>query len=255
MGFQTIIGRMFIKVDETRFIPMVLGKDSNSFDAITGKATRSYYNLQHISNGYTTIEETKREFMDIAERYKRTSDEYTLEQIINELGWFSTFYVNSNRSMSFNQIIRWFENGFKEALTIEEYKAIGVNFPMYIDGKLSKYLETTQELLEVLETETKRISYWGMGGEDKIERFMQYKREMKNSQSKQPTKQPKSVYVVKSFFGEYVFKPYRSRKYFLTSCLNSAKKYTTKKAAENATKRLYGSFEIVKIDNPKLKVD
>lgn len=167
MGYDTIINRQFIKVDEERFIPYVNSRTSNCYtinDNGREVKVQEHYPLNlGVRRNVTTIDEIEKYFencvQDKIEFYKDNqnySEEERSETYIREnLGWLLVFYVGSNRYMSQKQMVTWFKSGFKQAKTIEEMKEkfyATFTFRNY-ETKDNVEINSTDELKAFLERE------------------------------------------------------------------------------------------------------
>ncbi len=154
MSYHILYARQFVKLSDGRVLPMVLSGDNNCFmDSPTGaKMMRSrdwhcstWYNgnddahalrpkavMPEVIVGAVKAEIEKYEKRcETDEWYKKEG--YTVEQVRKSYGWFTGVALggaHTTRTSASGYLAYW-ENGIKDAKTVEELDAMGIHLRIY----------------------------------------------------------------------------------------------------------------------------
>lgn len=245
MGYDTIINRQFIKVDEKRFIPYVNSRTSNcttiNDNGREVKVQEHYPLNMGKQRNVTTIEELELYFENLVQEkieFYKDNENYSEEErnetyIRENLGWLLVFFVGSNRYMSQKQMLTWFKSGFKQAKTIEEMIekfSASFTFRNY-DTKDNVEIHSTDELKAFLEREDANQYQFMINMFSWVyERIKRDNRTKKASTQrvKKPVEQD-HFFVVNSTIG-YLVK--RKRSLYSAWTVNGAQRFKTEKLAE-----------------------
>lgn len=274
MGYNTIIGRQFINLGDGRYIPLVLTTCSNCFD-LNNRKVRETYPL-YVTDSFANTPKEFDDFVDetlkgLLESYKDLketnpgyydNESYSDEEITNRLGWFITFYVNSNRSMSAKQIKTWFANGVKEALTIEEIKDVlgydsergtPLSFMIKKDG-VEEIISifNSNDLIEFLDKYPKLgdsyLRYYSL--EYDLKHFNRYRKYKKKPINKIKVEQDFSYVLHNEKSGGYFYKKTKYG-YKYSHYINSGKRFKSEADANRMANKVVGyKFVAIKTDLP-----
>lgn len=257
MGYNTIQRKAFIKVDEDRFIPFVRTISSNCFD-LNGAHAREDFSLSIAKTQAVTMDDVIAWVEETV--HNKANSEYYISQgrtekdIRDRFGYYTTFYVNSNRSMTDKQVVRFFKRGQTDSKTVEEWRELGGIIVMRKYGGERFIINTTDELLEKLE-EYNNISkgyYVYVENLDRVFDNMRIENRLTRSRaklSKTTHTQDHSYAIVKD--GKHLNRlTKRGYNYFMEPTY-SMKKFKTEREAQRYldkhTQRLDG-FEVVRTE-------
>ena len=183
MSYDILYRRSFIKVSDTKTIPVVEGGSNNCYESGRGskmRRTRDWYNLTYITDGKIIAENSDIEahiMKDNAELIQR-NEERNKDYIANgnadwidvyspeRWGYFTAIAIQgcSTRGTSFSAYKNFIMGGIKRALTVEQLRGLYINVhiqssydyngEMYKEANkepLSKYPKTTEELIQMIE--------------------------------------------------------------------------------------------------------
>lgn len=193
MSYELIYDKQFIKLDEKRFVPMVLGGSSNCYEwSPSGKErrSRSWFNLRVTENPIATLDEMLKYCKDMRQSIidsneKKEKNEWYEEYDDKEFGYWSAIAINgTTRNTTYGRFEGVFKTGSKKALTLEQLseERIKVVVKNSYLGKnednletFSKMVTTTKEMDEALKecddfykgTKIKPIIEFGHLSEDK----------------------------------------------------------------------------------------
>lgn len=269
MSYDIIYNRQFIKVDEQQVIPFLEMGSNNCYEATgTGrKRARDWGNSFGFTNGKMIVSNEKllKEIDKLEEDTKKSCVEYTKQ---HGEGWeynpkrFGyhiglSFYGKHTSGVSFNSFKSYYNNGIKEALTIEELYEndirITIHVYRWLDEQItSKGLEikpdvtftSTQHMIETIKeyeeyygnkaTLYLRCNY-GLNIERMKKRIAQSKR--KQRKEKKPIDVNEYFVLKNSDSNYFVRNTSRGYKYswYLTT---STKKFMTEKEAQKFKDRM-----------------
>lgn len=140
MSFQKFYGRQFVKLAEDNYIPLVLWGASNCYEFVGGREVLERYWSTFGPDEITTVEK----FTKWISGYVKTNPDIEV-------------WKNGSRWVTWKQMLRWADNAFSKALTIEEiYSITGRRLTIILNDKQHKLIKrvdakTTAEILEFFE--------------------------------------------------------------------------------------------------------
>ena len=170
MSYEILYSRQFVKLDDERVLPIILSGSSNC-TMFWGKREikeRNWYLW------YSNTDEIGAKTKDIRSK---------LESIVKEnkeKNYNGEWFKSNGKWLTSSKILKWFDNGVKNARTIEEifsrtYKTLDCHLTLYHKTEfkreevLTRYCKTTQEINEWID-EAKKYPipenytvYWYMG--------------------------------------------------------------------------------------------
>lgn len=181
MSFEIIYNRAFIKVNETRFIPILEMGSNNCYEAAMRgnkmRRARSWTNDCFLSNYKNGFILTREEIISKIDEFRQERIERANENVkqYNDASWAYddkqfgyhtaiTLYGKGTKGTSFAMFKNYYLNGVKTAKTIEEYKELGITFNIHvycfnrkqefedkvIEYKEPIYFETTEQMLAAI---------------------------------------------------------------------------------------------------------
>ena len=247
MGYNTILSRIFIKVDEERFVPYVNTRVSNCTTiSDKGREVRAQENfpLYIKRRNVATLQDVQEWIDETVEQKIECNKNYdwadkTEKDIRANLGWNVTFYLSGKRNMSDKQIYNWFKSGFKNGYTIEELKEIYPSLLVYLNDYESKdavYVNSTDELIAVLDN-TKYDNYQlYISAYEYVLKAIQRKNKLEKYTKQKKENVPVSEYYYVEDNGVFFYTS--RRKVGIVYESQNAKKFKHKSQAELFAKRL-----------------
>lgn len=170
MSYEILYSRQFVKLDEERVLPIILAGSSNCTMYYGGREIRE----RNWYLWYSNPDEIGAKTAEIRNR---------IETIVNankEKGYDGEWFKSGGKWITSSKILNWFDNGVKNARTIEDifalkYKTLDCNLTLYHKTEferkvvLERYCKTTKEILDWID-EAKKYPvpdnynvYWIMG--------------------------------------------------------------------------------------------
>lgn len=140
MSYQKFYGRQFVKFTNGRYIPLVLWGASNCCEFVNGREVLERHWSTFGPDEITTVEK----FTKWISGYVKTSPDMEV-------------WKNGSKWVSWKQMLRWADNAFSKALTIEEiYSITGRRLTIILNDKQHKLIKrvdakTTTEIIEFFE--------------------------------------------------------------------------------------------------------
>jgi hypothetical protein len=278
MSYSILYNKMFVKVTDDQYIPMIQCGDNNVYES-DRKRARSWWNHRYVTGGpiwassgtiIGTIDRIREERIASNKRY--------IEQNLLEdgdlyddkrFGWHEgiAIYGKGTTGTTFGMYRNFYKTGIERALTIEQLLEHGIQLRMKLysyrpedvtdKGKEIKpdvtftstehLVSTVNEWVEYYGEMSDRISlwYWDDWGIEKLTKSQRksVKREAKWVESK-------SYYALKSSTGYFIKNLRYGYRYAYTS--TGAKKFLTEKEANAFKKRMKngGHFEVELNEHP-----
>ena len=265
MSYSIIYGQQFIKAikgDKTFYLPIVLIGDNNVYD-YNNKRARDFNNLANYCGGkqYATkealLEAVDNTRLSLMERYDGTDgDKYD----DRGFGYYDSLslYGKSTRATTFQNFKNVFNNGIKNALTIEELVSAGVYPEIYTSVySASKLIElglntitlspkTTLELLDMIDSTESYLSgsgcnfYVTFRGDDNTLKYLKNKFNPTAPKGKRQLKEVKKYYILLTRENTYIHKMTGRR--LFSSDFNAAKKFMTNGQAQKMMDKIHLRF-------------
>ncbi len=175
MSYSIIYDKLFIKLPNDKFVPIVLAGSSNCYDNVwngkryTEVRERSWHNLTYMTSGklsetleniISNIEEDKKRIIE--DNNLRVRDEWFQEYSDKDYGYWIAIAIAisgyGTHKTTLGMYKGVFTNGCKNALTVEEMMQYGISIHVsnYKSDEnsevVSKYPKTTEELVNLIET-------------------------------------------------------------------------------------------------------
>lgn len=279
MSYSIIYEKQFIKVSDSKVIPIIVGGDSNVYNNDNTRCRDTYNPL---INGARMIN-----LHDINEELNYTHNQYfdkkrekTENNIEKDFGFLAgiALYGKGTHKTTWNMYKNVFLNGFKQALTVEQLSSEGFNISIKVSRKLGTTLnpsiddlsrggfKTTEDLLNHMETvmdATKVLSGYGFyfrlevyDIENKIKRVRR-KYFPTNKKVKVPT-EVDNYYVIKlNVHDQFLLRSSKSGIHY-SNRTYGAKAFIDEKAAKATIKRLLKrswrdemNFEVIKVEEKR----
>jgi len=273
MSYEILYGKQFIKVNDKNYCPIVIMGSNNCYD-VYNRREREWWNWgAFLSDGklFGTKEEILSNMKNYRDGLESSNDDYSDERF----GYFTGLSMVGKHTsdFKFSQLVSFYNNGFKNALTIEELNAKGFNVQVrsgysYKDELPIKTIKvnSTEELLEAISeikeyTEGTKVSTVITYGKNVWHYFQDRKWENIQKRNSAPkklkTKELNEVFVLVDG-GKYFAKSTKyGYKYSFGFSAYSTKKFTSKSLANKKLSELNAKgynfeIELVKLDKPIL---
>ena len=193
MSYDIIYARQFIKVDTNegeQFIPFVLTGSSNVYETTYSgreRRARDWWNWRHYTGNkhYATLETMLNICENDLQEYIKQYSEYTAEEIRKRFNSFIAIQNNTQKGSSFEDWKRFFINGCKNAITVEQLVETG-NYISVVTGyvyhseeekvmkgkdRFHKIAKTNDELLNAMKEAEEYHKDLGVGFQLKLSLF------------------------------------------------------------------------------------
>lgn len=260
MSYTILYRAMFIKLSDGSYIPMIESGDNNVWEVERNRRSREWDSCRWV---HETEEQrrryslTEKEIMDAAQReVDRTLERYvgrepafggapyTREDVLNDLGFFNGIKVSGHRTTSASQFLGMFRAGLRNAVTMDDLLS-GLRLSWYEDGGNNWCTDTARNEEELSqkwqEYLSKGITPWiGLSKSTGDYAWLL----VKSRKPKVERKKPEGNFVIAFDYGgvqKFVVK-LTSRNLKYNPWKDCAYKYSSKKLAENAVKRIAERF-------------
>jgi hypothetical protein len=270
MSYEIIYRRQFIKVDETRVIPMMEIGSNNCYEAVSGRRARDWYNINLEGKGgiIKTIDDILKTIDNYEAKLRLDNSDYNP----NNFGYYSSisFYGKSTLNTKFITYRNYFVNGFKEAMTIEqllqENIRVGIHVTTYNRVELQQegfeYLspvifENTQHMIDTItyfETYykySKKASFYIKFESDwAITDFLNTKANLRSRKRKtRERKEVKSYFVLVNDNGGYFVRKTKYGYKYSMFLSTSTKRFLTEKQAQSYIDKYSLNLSLKKIES------
>lgn len=264
MSYSILYNKLFVKVANDLYIPMIESGDNNCYD-YAGKRSRSWLNQRNVTGGAVWASSgTILSTIDRIREERIASNRQTVEAGIldqgdlyddKRFGWHEgiAIYGKHTSNTTFGMYRNFYKTGIERALTIEELLEKGIVLRMMLysyrpedvtgKGKEIKPDVTFTSTEHLINTVSEWLEYYGEMSDRICLLFVDswVLEELIKSQKRKVKKEKqwvesKSYYTLKSASGYFVKNVKRGYRYAYTSV--GGKKFLTEKAAKDFKKRM-----------------
>lgn len=260
MSYSILYNKLFVKVSENLYIPMILCGDNNVYES-NRKRARSWYNHSYFTERSIwassetilgNIDRIRQERIEADNRNNEESDKYQDKRF----GWHEgvAIYGKHTTGTTFGMYRNFYKTGIERALTIEQLleKRVSLHMKLYFwkseditsKGKEIKPEVTFTSTEHLIDTVNEWMEYYGEMS-DRITLFYYDDwsiEEITKSQNKKRTKskkewvESKSFFALKSDVGYFIKNIKHGYRYSYNPV--GGKKFMTEKEAETFRKRM-----------------
>lgn len=262
MGHNTILTRIFIKVDEERFVPYVNTRSSNT-TVFSNKGREVYakedYPLNIKRKNVTSLQEVQQWIDETVARQIENNKGYdwadkTDKAIRDNFIYNAYFHLSGKTTMSDKQLYNWFKSGFKNGYTIEEIKSFYPLLTVYLrdyDTKDTVTADSTEELIAILDNEKYKNYQLYINNYDDVLKAIQSKNKLNKFVNTKNVPVSEFYYVADESTSFHRYK----RKVRRVFDVEHATKFKHKSQAELFAKRLRERFGIADCEVKKEKLN